>query len=359
MRLAALPRTLAAALLLCGGFVLPAAAATLLLCGGFVLPAAAAGPLLSDGTPVALSAARIERFARGEDTTRFGRLTFLGGLDITSANRDVGGLSGLIVLDAGAEILAVTDNGLWVTFGLQQSADGTPLALRAPRFTPMLDAKGIELRRTQSSDTEAVTLGRNRGKQELFVSSERSNRILRFPWPPAADSRLISGVETPKALRELRGNKGLEALAAAPDAGPLGGALIAIGERGLSQTHDLPGFIIGGPRAGTFSITRSDNYDATDAAFLPDGDLVLLERRFNLRDWVGMRLRRIAADEIRPGAVLGGEILMEAGPAHQIDNMEGLAVHQDAQGRTILTILSDDNRSLLQRTLLLRFRLED
>ena len=323
-------------------------------------PSLAAGPLLADGTPVAISAARIERFQQGSDATGFGSLTFLGGLDLTSSNRDVGGLSGLIMLDGGSEMLAVTDNGLWFAAGIQQSPDGAPMALRNPRFAPMLDAKGVELRKTSSSDTEAVTLGRNRGKQELFVASERSNRILRFAWPlTSGSSRLISGVETPKALRELRGNKGIEALAAAPDDGPLGGALVAIGERGQSQAHNLPGFIIGGPRAGSFEIERSDNYDATDAAFLPGGDLLLLERRFNLRDWVGMRLRRFAAAEVKPGAVLKGTVLMEAGPSHQIDNMEGLAVHQDAAGRTILTLLSDDNRSLLQRTLLLRFRLND
>ncbi|MFN4011174.1 MAG: esterase-like activity of phytase family protein [Pannonibacter sp.] len=339
---------------------LSAAGLGLALILGFAPPSHAAGPLLADGTPVAISAARIERFQQGSDATRFGKLTFLGGLDLTATNREIGGLSGLIMLDGGAQMLAVTDNALWVAARIRQSPEGAPLGLGDVRYAPMLDAKGIELRKTSSSDTEAVTLGRNRGKLELFVATERTNRILRFAWPlTSAGSRLISGVETPKGVRSLRGNKGLEALAAAPDEGPLGGALVAIGERGQSQAHNLPGFIIGGPRAGSFEIERSGNYDATDAAFLPGGDLLLLERRFNLRDWVGMRLRRFAAADVKPGAVLTGEILMEAGPSHQIDNMEGLAVHQDAAGRTILTLLSDDNRSLLQRTLLLRFRLDD
>ncbi|WP_439529492.1 esterase-like activity of phytase family protein [Pannonibacter sp.] len=338
---------------------LSAAGLGLALILSLATPSLAAGPLLADGTPVAVSAARIERFQQGSDATRFGKLTFLGGLDLTATNREIGGLSGLIILGDGAQMLAVTDNALWVAARIRQSPEGAPLGLGDVRYAPMLDAKGIELRKTSSSDTEAVTLGRNRGKLELFVATERTNRILRFAWPlTSAASRLISGVETPKGIRALRFNKGLEALAAAPDDGPLGGALVAIAERGQSQAHDLPGFILGGPRAGSFEIVRSDDYDATDAAFLPGGDLLLLERRFNLRDWVGMRLRRFAAADVKPGAVLAGEILMEAGPSHQIDNMEGLAVHQDAAGRTILTLLSDDNRSLLQRTLLLRFRLD-
>ena len=37
--------------------------------------------------------------------------------------------------------------------------------------------------------------------------------------------------------------------------------------------------------------------------------------------------------------------------------MEGLAVHRDADGETVLTLISDDNFSPLQRTLLLQFTL--
>jgi hypothetical protein len=48
---------------------------------------------------------------------------------------------------------------------------------------------------------------------------------------------------------------------------------------------------------------------------------------------------------------------MEADLGYQIDNMEGLAMHRNAQGETILTLVSDDNFSPVQRTLLLQFAL--
>jgi hypothetical protein len=49
--------------------------------------------------------------------------------------------------------------------------------------------------------------------------------------------------------------------------------------------------------------------------------------------------------------MLEGEILMAADLEHEIDNMEGLAVHRSAQGETILTLISDNNfNSFLQRT---------
>jgi hypothetical protein len=43
--------------------------------------------------------------------------------------------------------------------------------------------------------------------------------------------------------------------------------------------------------------------------------------------------------------------------AYQVDNMEGLSVNRDAKGEIILTLVSDDNFSALQRTILLQFRL--
>ena len=42
---------------------------------------------------------------------------------------------------------------------------------------------------------------------------------------------------------------------------------------------------------------------------------------------------------------------------YQIDNMEGLAVHRTDAGDIVLTLVSDDNFSPLQRTMLLQFTL--
>jgi len=50
-----------------------------------------------------------------------------------------------------------------------------------------------------------------------------------------------------------------------------------------------------------------------------------------------------------------GDVLLEAIDALNIDNMEGIAAHRSASGETILTLISDDNYSALQRTLLMQF----
>jgi hypothetical protein len=57
--------------------------------------------------------------------------------------------------------------------------------------------------------------------------------------------------------------------------------------------------------------------------------------------------------------VLDGPVLMEADLGYEIDNMEGLAVHRASNGDIVLTLVSDDNFSIIQRTILLQFTLLD
>ena len=110
---------------------------------------------------------------------------------------------------------------------------------------------------------------------------------------------------------------------------------------------------------GIFHIARKGEFDITDGDFLPSGDLLLLERRFNMADGIAMRLRLIQGDKIEPGATADGEVLLEAGLAYQIDNMEALDVWQNEAGETRITIMSDDNHSILQRNILLEFKLAE
>ena len=70
-----------------------------------------------------------------------------------------------------------------------------------------------------------------------------------------------------------------------------------------------------------------------------------------------MRIRSVPLAAVKPGALLVGPQLIFADMGHQIDNMEGLSVHRAADGAMVLTLISDDNFSLLQRTVLLQFTL--
>lgn len=321
----------------------------------FIVPASVSAlDLVQDGDPVTIKTKPIKTFQIGKTETRFGQLEFLGGLEILSANRAIGGLSGLISLSDGAQFLAVTDNGHWVFGEIEQDDAGAPLDLANILVAPLRRQNGETFRRIWGHDTESLV----RDGDTLLVSAERANAIYRFPWPIlTGNERMLEEVAVPPEVKALQKTKGLEAIAVGPARSPLDGVIVAVGERGISESHPLPGFLISSSDTEVFSIERSDRYDATDAAFLPNGDFLLLERRFNMRDLVGMRLRQFESADLKPGAQLRGEVLLEADFTYQIDNMEALAVHQTKDGDTILTVLSDNNRSLLQRTLLLRFKL--
>ena len=68
-------------------------------------------------------------------------------------------------------------------------------------------------------------------------------------------------------------------------------------------------------------------FDVSDAALLPSGDLLVLERKFSLFAGVGIRIRRIALKSISPGAVVDGPSIFNADLGQEIDNMEGIDAH--------------------------------
>ena len=62
-------------------------------------------------------------------------------------------------------------------------------------------------------------------------------------------------------------------------------------------------------------------------------------------------------DEDVPGAVVDGPAIFNADLGQEIDNFEGIDAHVTPEGETVLTLVSDDNFSLIQRTLLMQFTL--
>jgi hypothetical protein len=142
-----------------------------------------------------------------------------------------------------------------------------------------------------------------------------------------------------------------------PKGQSLAGTLIAFSERGLDPQGNLVAFLVGGPTPGQFAIRRTNNFDISDAVLLPSGDLLILERKFSWLAGVGIRIRRIPLAQVAPGALVDGPSIFDADLGHEIDNMEGIDAHVTAEGDTVLTLISDDNFSFLQRTLLLQFTL--
>ncbi len=322
-----------------------------------VLPSLGAQAAETGFAAIELTARPISQFAPGSSETRFGALEFRGGLQLASSDRQFGSLSGLDFSDDGHTLVAVADTGFWFTARLSET-DGRPTGISEPMLAPMLDAHGRPFTSKNAADAEGLRIVSRNGRETAYVSFEQRAAVARFTAAPDLASARRQDLALPKYVNHLKANKGLEALAVAPADGPLAGALVAIAERSLDRAGNHRGFIIGGHRAGTFALKRTEPFDVTDAAFLPDGDLLVLERSFSFTQGFGMRIRRISGGAIRPGAIVDGPVLIEADMSDQIDNMEGLAVRTDARGETILTLVSDDNGNrLLQRTILLQFAL--
>jgi hypothetical protein len=295
----------------------------------------------------------IDHFDSGEPArVRFGALTFRGGLVLNSPDPEFGGISGLKVAPDGASFLAITDKGNWLRARIIYR-DDRPIAIRDAEMAPMLGADGNPLNRRGWYDSEAFA----EDGGTVYVAFERVNRIVRFNFGRDGLQARAQPVAIPPAVRSLPNNRGLECLAVAPRRSPLVGALIAISERGLDSGGNIQGFLIGGKQPGSFAIKRTDEFDVSDCALTPNGDLLILERRFSWLRGVAMRIRRLPLGEVQPGALLDGPTLIFADMGQQIDNMEGLSVHRTADGALVLTLISDDNFSQLQRTVLLQFTL--
>jgi hypothetical protein len=190
-----------------------------------------------------------------------------------------------------------------------------------------------------------------------YVGLERVNQVMRFDFSKGFTRARGEVVPMPPAVKRLPNNKGLEALVVVPKGLPLAGTLLALSERGLDANGDLIAFMVGGPSPGQFSVRRTDNFDISDAVILPSSDLLVLERKFSLLSGVGIRIRRIALAAIAPGALVDGPAIFNADLGQEIDNMEGIDAHVTPEGDTVLTLVSDDNFSMIQRTLLLQFTL--
>jgi hypothetical protein len=302
---------------------------------------------------ITINAVPIDAFEPGNPgRITFGPLEFRGGLELSSSYKDFGGLSALRVFPDGEHFISLTDRGRWLR-GRIAYQRGRPAAIEDAEMAPMLGPDGRPLASRGWYDTEAMAMDGG----TVYVSIERVNRILRFDYGQQGLLARGQPIVLPPALAKLPNNKGLECLEVVPKPMPRAGTLVAISERGLDEAGNIRGFLVGGSTPGEFSVARRADFDVSDCAVLPDGDLALLERRFTWTTGVGIRLRRVPLSAVVPGAVLEGTDILSADMGYQIDNLEGLSVHRARSGELVLTMVSDDNFSRLQRTILLQFTL--
>jgi hypothetical protein len=307
------------------------------------------------GGPATMWATQISTFRFGSSQTKFGELEFLGGLRLVSSNDLFGAASAIRFRRDHRHFVSVLDTGHWWTGAIERDEDGRLKGITDATITPMIDRFGLTHEGKGAMDAEGVAL---RG-DSVLVSFEEDHRVDVYPDPGFETAAPTGSIPILMRRSELRDDQSLEALMIAPAESPLAGAAVLVTERSLDSDGNMLAAVLDGPLKGRFNVRHYDDFDVSDGVFLPDGDLLLLERRFDLAHGIGMRLVRVSGADIKPGAVVDGKIIFEANADYQIDNMEGIDAFRAEDGTIHLIMISDDNHSILQRSLMLEFRLTE
>lgn len=319
----------------------------------------APGAATIDAIPIALA-------PQSPSIETVGPLVYRGGLYLHARNQDFGGFSGLVVSEDGARVLAISDKGNWWTGKLDYN-DGRLSNFTGARMTAMRGANGEAYKAKDDGDCESVTSASTEHPLAgpFYVGFERKHRIALYPNPYTLDGlsdvkAVPTPVNVPAAVTTQPANGGIEALTLL-DAD----TLLAFSEQKVDANGYIAGWLISahgvsGKQFGDIWLKPLADFRPSDMALLPDGDVLVLERKFSLSTGAAMQLRRLARAEIKPGARLEGIVIARLDVSYSIDNMEGLAVRKDAAtGETLIYLISDDNFNGLQRTVLLSFALKE
>lgn len=271
---------------------------------------------------------------------RIGAFVYAGGLVLTSRQTSrLHGLSDLKVWPDG-RLLAVGDQADLFEARLVLDAQGRLAGLSDARLSTLKDAAGADIHAggPREYDSEGVAV---LGDGSMLVSFEQHDRILVYPaagGPP----RLAPAPDV-----GFSHNKGMEALAAAPDVGP-DAYRVGLEDRGwvflcrVSTRCEREGDVV---LEGLELVAMED---------LPGGRLAYLLRSFTPVRGNVIRLKIIDR--------AGHEIdAMEIARPMTVDNLEGLAAVPRPDGGARFYLVSDDNFGTYnglptnQRTLLLAF----
>lgn len=300
------------------------------------LQAQSCGPDAAFEIPQTLSinAAAVPLPSVGVELDMITGMSLVGTWHLTADDPNFGGLSGLAVQKSGS-LLAVSDAGAWVWIGVDPQT-GDPDGLGAIAY--MRGTDGEFLNGKTQADAEGLALRDGLA----FVSFERDHRIEAFALESCgAGARAARVADLPDQLidENIPENKGAEALALTPK-----GKLRVGFEFRNAQ----------GSPTGTLQ---------------PDGNLadvnimsapgLYLQTGLDMRDGLTARVLR-AYDPIRKTRVI-----LEVGKARAdlkaplpVDNFEGVAIGKSPEGKTRIWLISDDNFSAKQRTLLFAFDLD-
>ena len=299
------------------------------------VPASAQDDIFAITEPVALDPADPDR----EDV---GELIYRGGVVIEPGEERIGGISGLTWHED--RLYAVSDDGHWLTIKPDE-IDGRVIVVLELNRGELKGTDGRKLRGKDDADAEAIERVALGG---WMVAFERDHRILYYTDLDSPGVR-AEEAEAAAALALVEGaapNGGLETLSFTID------AFIACGEWSRSGEANCVTSAAEGTREvelpAPAGIAEAGGVP-TDASCQSDGTCFVLFRSYRPNE--GNRAAIVKLD-------LDGstETVATILPPLTLDNFEGLAVREQ-YGKTYLYLVSDNNFSDSQRTLLMKFEI--
>jgi hypothetical protein len=276
---------------------------------------------------------------------RVGDLIFLNAWELGSDNEDFGGISALTALSDG-RFVGVSDAGTLIGFGLTNNERAD-----RPFIAPLPDSQSP---RATYKDYDSEGITHDPGSGQFWVSYEANHAIRRFSRSFARST----GIVRPMEMQGWPGNKGAESIIRLSD-----GRFVAIAESlEDDDTHQALLFSGDPVEPGTnitpFRYRPPAGYRATDGVQLPDGRLLILHRSVGLPNGFAAKIAVVDPSVIGDGELVTGKVITTLAAPLLIDNMEGIAVTKDGTD-SIIWLISDDNFSIFQRTLLMKFRLSE
>ena len=254
-----------------------------------------------------------------------------------------GGFSGIEISADGSRFTALGDRSELRWGRVERDADGRIDSLHPTGQAHLMDSNGKWLQPGWLGDSEGLAID---ATGAIWISFEGLSRVVRYDQP----GHPAKPLSRPPEFKSMQRNSSFEALAVMAD-----GTLLTLPERSGQLTRPFP---VWRWRNGSwdqpFSIPRSGDWLAVGADIGPDGRFYLLERDF--KGLLGFR-SRVRRFDISDSGLAHESVLLETYPL-QYDNLDGISVWRDAQGIR-LTLISDDNFGMFQRTELVEYRVTE
>lgn len=279
-------------------------------------------------------------------------VSIVSAFELSSPNSHFGSYSALALLPNNM-LFTASDQGAYLRFSTakllraKQQEEGE---IPSPKFARLA---GEEETDKTLVDIEAITADHGRGL--LWFAYEGTNVIERR----RSDLNGAKRVE-PAAISDFSSNSGPEAMVRLKNGRFI---LLSEGHDSSVPTHPAVYFDsdpVGGAVGVPFLFQPIPEYRPVDMAQLPDGRVLILHRRVIPGFIPSLASKIMIADpaEIAAGQTWYGKELAAIASPNPSDNYEGIAVYMRKDGAIGIWLITDDNQSRFQRTLLLNLRWE-